>query len=217
MFSVFQDTLFFAFYTCNYMDIIFATNNQHKLQEIQALLGESFRLISLGDLNFSEEIPENQETLEGNALEKARFIFNKFQKPCFADDTGLEVDSLNGAPGVYSARYAGSVQEFGSEQKRYAANVQKLIAALQDASNRNARFRTVIAYINSEGNEFLFEGIVNGIIILEQKGSAGFGYDPVFVPDGFQQTFAEMELTEKNKISHRGRAFRKFRDYLKTI
>jgi XTP/dITP diphosphohydrolase len=199
------------------MDIIFATNNPHKLHEIQALLGDSFHLISLGDLNFSEEIPENQETLEGNALEKARFIFSKYHQSCFADDTGLEVAALNGAPGVYSARYAGSVQEFGSEQKRSAANIQKLLTALHSAGNRNARFRTVIAYINSEGEEFLFEGIVNGSIIEQLRGEGGFGYDPVFVPDDYQQTFAEMPLTEKNKISHRGRAFRKYRDFLKTL
>lgn len=196
------------------MEIIFATNNPHKLQEIQAILGTAFHLVSLKDLNFSEDIPENEPTLEGNALEKARFIYKRFQKACFADDTGLEVTALKGAPGVYSARYAGSLAEFGSEQKRSAANIQKLLQSLKASNDYSARFRTVIAYIDSSGKEYLFEGIVAGKIIPELRGEGGFGYDPVFVPDGYNQTFAEMPLSEKSKISHRARAFRSFHEFL---
>lgn len=196
------------------MDIVFATNNPHKLQEIQALLGNSFQLISLKDLNFQDDIPEDKDTLEGNALEKARYIFNRFHKACFADDTGLEVEALNGAPGVYSARYAGPISLFGSEQKRSAANIQKLLTQLHGKDNTNARFRTVIAFISQAGNEFLFEGIVKGSIIKELRGEGGFGYDPVFVPEGYNHSFAEMPLSEKNKISHRARAFHKFHDFL---
>lgn len=196
------------------MEIIFATNNPHKLQEIQAILGNAFHLVSLKDLNFSEDIPENEPTLEGNALEKARFIFKRFHKACFADDTGLEVTALHGAPGVYSARYAGSLAEFGNEQKRSAANIQKLLKSLKGGNDYSARFRTVIAYIDLTGKEFLFEGIVTGSIISELRGEGGFGYDPVFVPDGYDQTFAEMPLSEKNKISHRARAFRNFHEFL---
>ena len=196
------------------MDIIFATNNSHKLQEIQALLGNSFQLTSLKDLNFNEDIPENETTLEGNALEKARFIFRKFKKSCFADDTGLEVTALKGEPGVYSARYAGSLSDFGTEQKRSAANIQKLLAELKGSDDYSARFRTVIAYISPVGKEFLFEGIVNGNIIKDLRGEGGFGYDPVFVPQGYSQSFAEMPLSEKNKISHRARAFHAFHEFL---
>jgi non-canonical purine NTP pyrophosphatase, rdgB/HAM1 family len=193
--------------------VIFATNNPHKLREIQDVLGERFQLLSLKDIQFEGDIPENQETLEGNALEKARFIFERFHMPCFADDTGLEVQALGGAPGVYSARYAGSVQDFGSEKKRTEANILKLLANLEGKNDRNARFRTVIAYLDGK-EEHLFEGIVKGVIIDEKLGDDGFGYDPVFVPDGFTQTFAQMPLSEKNKISHRARAFAKFVDFL---
>lgn len=193
--------------------VIFATNNPHKLREIQDVLGDKFQLLSLKDIQFEGDIPENQPTLEGNALEKARFIFERFQMPCFADDTGLEVHALAGAPGVYSARYAGSVQDFGSEKKRTEANIRKLLASLTGKSNRKAQFRTVIAYLDGT-QEHLFEGIVEGIIIDEKRGEEGFGYDPVFVPDGFVETFAQMPLSEKNKISHRARAFAKFVDFL---
>lgn len=196
------------------MKIIFATQNPHKLEEIQALLGTSFHLISLKDLSFNEDIPENQNTLEGNALEKARFIYKKFENACFADDTGLEVQSLNGEPGVYSARYAGLLSEFGTEQKRSAANIKKLLNALNGIENRQARFRTAIAFIDEAGKEFLFEGVVTGTIINTLRGEGGFGYDPVFVPDGYNQTFAEMPLSEKNKISHRARAFQIFHEFL---
>ncbi len=196
------------------MNLIFATQNSHKLSEIQHLLGNSFQLTSLKDLGFTDDIPENQTTLEGNALEKARFIFSKFNQSCFADDTGLEVEALNGDPGVYSARYSGLLSDFGSEKMRSLANIQKLLVALENQPNKNARFRTVIAFITNTGNEFLFEGIVNGQIVKELKGDEGFGYDPVFVPDGYNQTFAEMSLSEKNKISHRARAFNCFHDFL---
>jgi XTP/dITP diphosphohydrolase len=193
--------------------IIFATNNQHKLKEIQHILGNHFVLVSLKDIGFSGDIPENQPTLEGNALEKARFIFERFRAPCFADDTGLEVEALHGGPGVYSARYAGSLIDFGSEKKRAQANIEKLLTNLAHSTNRKARFRTVIAYI--DGNkEHLFEGIVNGQIIEQKRGKEGFGYDPVFVPDGYDQTFAEMPLSEKNKISHRARAFFNFTEFM---
>jgi XTP/dITP diphosphohydrolase len=194
-------------------ELIFATNNQHKLKEIQDLLGDNFFLISLSDLKFNEDIPENQDTLEDNALEKARYIYERFKRPCFADDTGLEVSALNGAPGVYSARYSGSIADYGSEKLRTEANIQKLLTNLKNEKDFSARFRTVIAFLDGE-KEYLFEGIVNGHIISEKKGKDGFGYDPVFVPDGYTETFAEMSLEEKNKISHRSRAFQKFVQFL---
>jgi len=193
--------------------ILFATNNQHKLLEIKNMLGDNFELISLKDIGFSGEIPENKNTLEGNALEKAHFVFSKYKIPCFADDTGLEVEALFGQPGVFSARYAGTVNEFGSEEHRTEANIHKLLINLEDKKNRNARFRTVIAFLDSN-SEFIFEGIVNGKIINDKRGDDGFGYDPVFIPDGFSETFAEMALSEKNKISHRSRAFEKFVKFL---
>jgi XTP/dITP diphosphohydrolase len=193
--------------------ILFVTNNQHKLNEIQNMLGVGYELLSLKDIGFVGEIPENQNTLEGNALEKAQFIFSKFKIPCFADDTGLEVDALKGSPGVFSARYAGSVSDFGSEALRTEANIQKLLFNLMDKDNRNARFRTIIAYLDGK-KEYLFEGIVNGEIIKEKRGEEGFGYDPVFVPAGYCETFAEMELSKKNIISHRYKAFEKFIKFL---
>lgn len=196
------------------MEFIFATQNPHKLHEIQNMLGDTFHLISLKDLQFSEDIPETQNTLEGNALQKARFIFSRFKKACFADDTGLEVEALNGAPGVYSARYAGSLDEFGSEKNRSLANIKKLLAELEGKSSNKARFRTVIAFISPSGEEFLFEGIVNGTMVKELRGEEGFGYDPVFVPENYSVTFAEMPLSEKNKISHRARALQNFRRFL---
>jgi XTP/dITP diphosphohydrolase len=194
--------------------IIFATNNAHKLKEISDLLGNNFHLNSLKDIGFSGDIPEEQPTLEGNALDKAKYIVERYNTSCFADDTGLEVEALKGEPGVFSARYAGTVSEHGSEEKRSQANIEKLLSNLKNNPNRKARFRTVIAYINN-GKPYLFEGIVNGHIIEEKRGADGFGYDPVFVPEGFSQTFAEMPLSEKNKISHRARAFAKFIAFLK--
>ena len=191
------------------MDLVFATNNQHKLKELQAILGDEFRLLSLKDIGCEEEIPEEQETLEGNASQKSYFIYNKYGYNCFADDTGLEIEALSGEPGVYSARYAG-------EEKSAEANMRKVLEKMAKINHRKARFRTVISLILN-GKEQLFEGIVDGTILTEKHGEAGFGYDPIFQPDGFKQTFAEMELSEKNKISHRGRAVQKLVAYLKEL
>lgn len=188
------------------MDLVFATNNQHKLQELQAILGDEFRLLSLKDIGCNEDIPEEQPTLEGNASQKSHYIFNKFGYNCFADDTGLEIDALNGEPGVYSARYAG-------EEKSAEANMEKVLRKMAKINSRKARFRTVISLIIN-GKEDLFEGIVNGEILFSKKGGSGFGYDPIFQPDGFEKSFAEMEMDEKNKISHRGRAVQKLVDFL---
>jgi XTP/dITP diphosphohydrolase len=188
------------------MKIIFASNNEHKIREIKSILGNSFTLLSLSDLNISEDIPEEEPLLEGNALSKARYIHNATGMNVFADDTGLETEALKGLPGVHSARFAG-------ENKDSSANIEKLLALLGSAENRKARFRTVIALIFDK-REYLFEGIVTGIITNEKRGVSGFGYDPVFIPDGKNQTFAEMDLTEKNNISHRARAFEKLREFL---
>lgn len=189
------------------MDLVFATNNQHKLKEIQALLGNEFRLLSLQDISCNEEIPEEQPTLEGNASQKAFFVFEKYGYNCFADDTGLEIEALNGEPGVYSARYAG-------EDKNADANMEKVLAKMAKINNRNARFRTVISLIIN-GEEKRFEGIVNGLILANKRGDSGFGYDPIFQPEDYGTSFAEMELAAKNKISHRGRAVCKLVEYLK--
>ena len=188
------------------MQIIFATNNDNKLKEIRHIIGNSFDLLSLGDINFEKDIPENEPTLEGNALFKARYIYQTTGMNVFADDTGLEIEALNGQPGVWSARFAG-------EDKDSNANIEKVLSLLEKSENRKARFRTVIALIfNSK--EYLFEGIINGIIIREKKGIEGFGYDPVFVPEGKNLTFAEMDLDEKNTISHRAEAFKKLKEFL---
>ncbi|HOB85341.1 MAG TPA: non-canonical purine NTP diphosphatase [Bacteroidales bacterium] len=188
------------------MDIVFATNNENKTREIRNILGNYCNLLSLNDLNIKEDIPENEPTLEGNALYKARYIHNILNMNVFADDTGLEVDFLNGLPGVKSARFAG-------ENNDSDANIDKLLSMMGNSKNRKARFRTVIALI-LEGEEYIFEGIVNGRIISVRRGSDGFGYDPVFVPEGYTRTFAEMSLTGKNKISHRARAIEKLRIFL---
>ena len=188
------------------MEIIFASNNINKIHEIRNLLTGKFSLLSLQDIGMSEDIPENEMTLEGNALYKARHIYNTTMKDVFADDTGLEVEELNGRPGVHSARFAG-------ENKDPDANIIKLLALLGNKVNRNARFRTVIALIY-KGEEYIFEGIINGTILREKRGSRGFGYDPVFVPEGKNLTFAEMALSEKNIISHRARAFEKLNSFL---
>jgi XTP/dITP diphosphohydrolase len=188
------------------MTIVFATNNQHKLKEIMSILGNSFTLMSLKDINIDEDIPEDEPLLEGNALFKARYIHKITGMNVFADDTGLEIDALNGLPGVHSARFAG-------EDKNPSANIEKVLSLLGTADNRKARFRTVIALI-FEKKEYLFEGVVTGTIISEKRGIEGFGYDPVFIPDGKSQTFAEMALQEKNKISHRARAFEKLKEFL---
>jgi XTP/dITP diphosphohydrolase len=188
------------------MDIVFATNNENKTREIRTILGDSFRLLSLTDLNITGDIPENEPTLEGNALHKARFVHNILNMNVFADDTGLETELLKGLPGVKSARFAG-------EDKNSDANIDKLLSRMGKSKNRKARFRTVIALI-MEGKEYVFEGIVDGRIISERRGKDGFGYDPVFVPDGETRTFAEMPLSGKNKISHRARAIEKLKSFL---
>jgi XTP/dITP diphosphohydrolase len=188
------------------MTLVFASNNNHKIKEINSLLGESFRLLSLRDINISEEIPEEEPHLEGNALAKARFVYNLTGLNVFADDTGLEIPALNGLPGVHSARFAG-------ENKESSANIEKVLSMLGETKKREARFRTVIALI-LERKEYLFEGIVNGNITQSKRGREGFGYDPVFVPEGKTLTFAEMDLAEKNTVSHRARAFEKLREFL---
>lgn len=188
------------------MKLVFATNNQHKLQEIKKLLDNSIELLSLNDINCTDEIPENQETLEGNAAEKAFYIFNKYGLNCFADDTGLEIEALGEEPGVYSARYAG--EERSSEE-----NMNLVLENLDKIKNRKARFRTVISLVIN-GRETQFEGVVNGHILEEKRGKTGFGYDPIFQPDESHLSFAEMSMEEKNRISHRGRAVQKLVAYL---
>jgi XTP/dITP diphosphohydrolase len=188
------------------MTLVFASNNEHKIREINSLLGISFKLLSLSDINISEDIPEEEPLIEGNALSKARFVYNASGLDVFADDTGLEISALNGMPGVHSARFAG-------ENKDSSANIEKVLSMLGDVNNREARFRTVIALILDK-KEYLFEGIVTGTILREKRGTMGFGYDSIFVPDGKICTFAEMELTEKNTVSHRARAFEKLREFL---
>ena len=189
------------------MKLVFATNNRHKLDEVRAIVGDKVEVLSLNDIGCHDDIPETADTLQGNALIKARYIYEKFGVDCFADDTGLEVEALDGAPGVYSARYAG--EECDSE-----ANMQKLLHNLTGKSNRNAQFRTVIALI-IKGEEKLFNGIVKGTITEEKRGDSGFGYDPVFVPEGFSESFAQMSGDMKNSISHRYRATRELSNYLK--
>lgn len=185
---------------------VFATGNAHKLEEVTAILGDKIELLSMKDINCHADIPETADTLEGNALLKARYIFENYNLDCFADDTGLEVEALNGAPGVYSARYAGDAHN--SE-----ANMKKLLQDMEGIENRKARFRTVFALIIN-GKEHLFEGIVKGEITKYRKGSSGFGYDPVFIPEGYTQTYAEMGNELKNKISHRALATDKLCNFL---
>ena len=190
------------------MKLVFATNNQHKLDEVRKITAGYEEIISLSDIDCHDDIPETADTLEGNALLKARYIKEKFGYDCFADDTGLEVEVLNNAPGVYSARYA------GGEGHDSEANMKKLLVELEGKANRKAQFRTAICLIEG-GTEHLFEGVVKGEIIEKKRGCSGFGYDPVFVPEGYTETFAEMGNEEKNKISHRARATQKLCDYLK--
>ncbi len=185
---------------------VFATNNAHKLSEVQSLLGDDFKIVSLKALGFTGEIPETGETLAENALQKAHFIYQRYGVNCFADDTGLEVDALGGAPGVYSARYAGP-------QATYADNVDKLLHEMEGVTSRTARFKTVVALI-LEGKEYLFHGQVEGEILAGRRGADGFGYDPVFLPLGYDLTFAEMPSALKNKISHRGKAMQKLVRFL---
>lgn len=189
------------------MKLVFATNNIHKLDEVRAILGNRVEVLSLNEIKCNDDIPETAETLEGNALIKARYIYDKYGYNCFADDTGLEVEILNGAPGVYSARYAGK----GHDSE---ANMLKLLENLTGKNNRNAQFRTVIALI-IKGEEIIFDGIVKGVISEDKKGDSGFGYDPIFIPDGFSKSFAQMTSEEKNSISHRYLATEKLKEYLK--
>lgn len=187
--------------------LVFATNNAHKLDEIRAILGDKIEVLSLKDINCDTDIPETADTLEGNAALKAEYIYKNYGLDCFADDTGLEVEALGGAPGVYSARYA------GGDGHDSEANMRKLLKELDGEHNRKAQFRTAICLIE-QGEEHLFEGIVKGSIIEQKRGASGFGYDPVFMPEGYEETFAEMGNAEKNKISHRARAVEKLCEYL---
>jgi XTP/dITP diphosphohydrolase len=208
------------------MKIVFATNNEHKLSEIRAILGPSFDVVSLADIGCHEDIPETGQTLEENALMKAEYVYNKYHLSCFADDTGLEVEALNGAPGVYSARYAAIVPagEPAGPSHDSEANMARLLRELANNNNRKARFRTVIALIEKKdvcpcGCTSIkvvhkFEGIVNGEITREKSGAEGFGYDPIFRPDGYDKTFAELGLDIKNQISHRARAVAKLAEFL---
>ena len=191
------------------MKIVFATNNAHKLDEVRQVVGEEFEIVSLRECGIVEDIPENEPTLEGNALAKARYIYERTGMNCFADDTGLEVDALGGEPGVRSARYATD----GHDDE---ANKRLLLERLQGEEMRSAQFRTAVALI-MDGKEYLFEGIVRGEIALEQHGEGGFGYDPLFFPEGGELTFAQMSSEEKNAISHRGRAVRKLAEFLQQM
>lgn len=183
------------------MKLVFASNNKNKIQEIQALVPNTIEILSLEEIGCIEDIPETADTIEGNAILKANYVTEKYGYDCFADDTGLEVEVLNGAPGVYSARYAG-------EQKNANDNMDKLLSELEDKSNRKANFKTVIA-LNLKGKQNLFTGIINGKIIEEKIGTNGFGYDPIFVAEGYEKTFAELSMEEKSTISHRGIAVKK--------
>ena len=199
------------------MKIVFATNNTHKLTEIRQILGDDFEVLSLADIGCHVDIPETADTIEGNALQKAQYVFDHYHLSCFADDTGLEVDALGGAPGIYSARYAGE----GHDSE---ANMRKLLHELGENNNRKARFRTVIALIQKEEsndsthpdqNLTCFEGIIEGQIIREKRGDEGFGYDPIFRPDGYEETFAQLGPQIKNRISHRALAVEKLAKFLK--
>lgn len=205
------------------MKIVFATNNQHKLEEIRQILGQHIEVLSLKDINCDVDIPETGQTLEENALQKARYIYDHYHIDCFADDTGLEVEALNGAPGIYSARYANIVNHTDASHDS-EANMACLLQQLGENNNRHARFRTVIALIQKKDvcpcgcaaikQEHLFEGIVEGEIIRERRGGEGFGYDPIFQPDGYDKTFAELGIDIKNRISHRARATQRLAEYL---
>ena len=191
------------------MKIVFASNNKNKIQEIQSMLPDTIQIVSLESIGCFEEIPETADTIEGNAILKANYITQKYGFDCFADDTGLEVEALNGEPGVYSARYAG-------EQRNADDNMNKLLEELLDKPNRNAQFKTVIA-LNLKGKQYLFTGIASGEITLEKKGTGGFGYDPIFKPTNYDETFAELSLAVKNEISHRGKATKALLEFLQNI
>jgi XTP/dITP diphosphohydrolase len=191
------------------MKIVFASNNKNKILEIQSMLPESIQIVSLESIGCLEEIPETSETIEGNAILKANYVTQNYGFDCFADDTGLEVEALNGEPGVYSARYAG-------EQRNADDNMNKLLNELADKTNRTAQFKTVIA-LNVKGKQYLFEGIASGEIINEKVGLGGFGYDPIFKPTNYDETFAQLSLEVKNEISHRGKATKSLLDFLQNI
>ena len=193
--------------TTNGAEMVFATNNAHKLSEIRAIFGDTLHILSLADINCHDDIPETADTLEGNALIKARWVKERYGYDCFADDTGLEVEALEGAPGVHTARYA------YPDRHDPEANTQKLLASLKNATNRKAQFRTAIALILN-GEEHVFEGVVRGEIATEKRGTEGFGYDPVFIPENTDRTFAELGTDVKNQISHRARAVAKLVEYL---
>lgn len=190
------------------MKIVFATNNINKVKEVQALLPKTISLLSLKDIDCLEDIPETSNTIEGNALQKANYVFENYKVPCFADDTGLEVEALNGEPGVFSARYAG-------EEKNAEKNMKKLLTKLNDKTNRKAQFKTVIALVGLEKTQS-FEGICKGSITNQKNGDKGFGYDPIFKPENYESTFAQMSLETKNQIGHRGKAVKKLISYLKS-
>jgi len=191
------------------MELVFATNNHHKIREIQQILGYEFNLLCLQDIGHFEDVPENSPTIEANSMEKADFIYRKYLRNCFADDTGLEIEALGGRPGVYSARYAG-------EEKNMEKNIDKVLLELKDHTNRKARFKTIISLILN-GEKHQFSGLIYGKILEERRGKGGFGYDPVFLPDGYNQSFAQMDAELKNKISHRGIAVQKLAEFLKSI
>lgn len=191
------------------MKLVFATNNKHKLEEVREILGNKFEILSLKDIHFFDEIPETQNTIEGNASQKAHFIYDIYNINCFADDTGLEIDALNGAPGVYSARYAG-------DNCTYEDNVQKVLKKLEGINNRKAQFKTVISLIVND-IEYVFQGIIKGSVTENKRGKSGFGYDPIFLPEGYEKTFAELSSLEKNKISHRGLATQKLFNFLENL
>jgi XTP/dITP diphosphohydrolase len=196
------------------MNLVFATNNAHKLKEVRSILlakenlADAIQVLSLVDIDCEDELPETASTFEGNALQKAEYVSSKFGVRCFADDSGLEVEALHGSPGIYSARYAGTMNS--------ADNIARLLQEMKDEVNRKARFRTVIVSL-IDGEQKTFEGIINGTIATETRGSKGFGYDPVFIPDGETRTFAEMSSEEKNRISHRALAIRELMEYLKSL
>jgi len=191
------------------MKLVFASNNKNKIQEIQALVPNTIQIVSLQDIGCTEDIPETAETIEGNAILKAQYVYDKYGLSCFADDTGLEIDALQGEPGVYSARYAG-------EQKNADDNMALVLQKLENKTNRSAQFKTVIA-LNFGSEHFLFEGIVKGTITPVKRGNEGFGYDPIFQPEGFDVTFAEMSMQQKATISHRGKAVEKLVNFLKRM
>lgn len=191
------------------MKICFASHNANKVKELNQLTGSAYEIIGLSDLGVNKDIPETGKTFAENATIKARYVYEKFKMPVFADDSGLMITALNDAPGIYSARYAG-------EDKDDGANMEKVLAELQDTQDRSAKFVTVISYINTSGECTIFEGEIAGRILDEKKGANGFGYDPIFVPEGYTRTFAELPADEKNKISHRAKAVSKLLDFLKT-